>query len=132
MIPNRSRRVFLTSLGTAALVGLAGCADSVVSGHGATDIILHNAATSERDVTVTVTDQRDATSKIDSNVALGPNTSHTFNNRVMMNGDYEVHVAFTENSVHGSPYTETHEWKNANQPLHIILNDQIVFAVQVS
>ncbi len=47
-----------------------------------------------------------------------------------MESDYEVEVSFTD-TARDSSYSETQEWNEAGQPLHIILNDQIVFAVQI-
>lgn len=47
-----------------------------------------------------------------------------------MNSDYDVAVTYADGTAE-SPYAETQEWTDAGRPLHIILNDQIVFAVQI-
>ncbi|SEL98279.1 hypothetical protein SAMN04488691_11353 [Haloferax larsenii] len=47
-----------------------------------------------------------------------------------MGGGYDVEVS-VEDATSNSPYTETQEWNDARKSLHIILNEQIVFAVQI-
>ncbi|WP_396613729.1 hypothetical protein ACH9L7_17800 (plasmid) [Haloferax sp. S1W] len=47
-----------------------------------------------------------------------------------MESDYDVEVTVTD-ATSESPYTETQEWNDATQSLHVILNEQIVFAVQI-
>jgi hypothetical protein len=47
-----------------------------------------------------------------------------------MDSDYDVEVTYTDET-RESPYTETQEWNDAGQPLRVLLNDQIVFAVQI-
>ena len=130
MIPPLSRRSLLSTLGTATLVGAAGCTDVLASARGATDVVLHNESTSELRVGLTVTATGADDPRIDASVELAPNTRRTFNNDVLMNGDYEVQV--TAATLGDGPKTaETHEWKNADHTLHVLIRDQIVFAVQV-
>jgi len=47
-----------------------------------------------------------------------------------MGNDYDVDVSFTD-ATRESPYSETQEWNDAGKSLHIILNNQIVFTVQI-
>ena len=130
MVSDRSRRSLLGGLGTAALVGVAGCSDSLASGRGATDVVLHNESKTALDVAVRVTGRSADAPRIDTSVALDPHTRHTFNNDVLMNGDYDVRVAVTRSDT-GSENTETHEWNDAGRTLHVLIDEEIVFAVQV-
>ena len=132
MDPEWPRRSLLSGLGTAVLVGLAGCSDSLASSRGATDIILHNESTNALSIDVYVTGKNADEPRIDTTVDLDPNMRHDFNNKVLMNSDYNVQVTFADSSADESEYSETYEWTNADQPLHVLMNDQIVFAVQVS
>jgi hypothetical protein len=47
-----------------------------------------------------------------------------------MDSDYDLEVTYTDDSGE-APYSESQEWNDAGQPLHILLTDQIVFAVQM-
>ncbi|WP_276260177.1 hypothetical protein [Haloglomus litoreum] len=126
-----SRRSLLGGLATAGLAASAGC--SVLgtgTSRGATDIVLHNEATDSRTATVLVTQAGADEPRIETSVELAPNTRHTINNEVLMNADYDVAVTMT-GAFADSPYSETHTWTDAGQPLHVILHEQIVFAVQV-
>lgn len=126
----RSRRSFLAGIGVAGLAGIAGCVDGARSGRGATDVIIHNVAAVSRTVEVTVT-QRDATSPtIETSLDMSPHSRQKINNEVIMDSDYDVDVTYTDEN-RESPYSETQEWTDAGQPLQILLNDQIVFAVQI-
>ena len=127
---NWSRRTLLANLGVVSLGGLTGCSRSLSSGRGATDIVLHNEAANRRHIDVTVTSQSDDSTKVDRGIELEPNARHTINNEVLMGSDYDVEVAFTDETT-SSPYTETQEWNDAGKPLHVIVHEQIVFAVQI-
>ena len=125
-----SRRTLLANLGVVSLGGLTGCFGSISSGRGATDIVLHNEAANRRHIDVTVTAQSDDSTKVDHGVELESNARHTINNEVLMGSDYDVEVTFTDETT-SSPYTETQEWNDAEKPLHVIVHEQIVFAVQI-
>lgn len=127
---NWSRRALLASIGMIGISGLTGCSSSK-SSRGATDIILHNGATNRRTIDVTVRTRSDDSTEIDTSVELESNARHTINNKVLMGNNYDVEVTFTDEADGSSPYTETQEWNNAGKPLHIIVREQIVFAVQV-
>lgn len=131
MPSNGSRRTLLASLGMIGIGGLTGCSSSMSSSRGATDIILHNEATNPRQIDVTVTEHDDNSTKIDTRVELDSNTRHTINNEVLMGNDYDVAVTFTDKTINPPAYTETQEWNDAGEPLHVIVHEQIVFAVQV-
>lgn len=100
------------------------------SSRGATDIVLHNEAKNSVDIELLVTSQGSDSAVVDTSISLEPNARRTINNEVIMGSDYEVEVTFTSDST-DSPYTETQQWDDAGQPLHVIIHDQIVFAVQV-
>jgi hypothetical protein len=117
----------LTSLG---LTGLAGCNGSLGSSRGATDVFVHNEGDVSRTVDLTVTQRDSESPRIDTRLELRPNEQEKINNRVIMGNDYDVETSFTDTN-RESPYLETIEWNDAGKPLHIILNDQIVFAVQI-
>jgi hypothetical protein len=126
-----SRRSLLGGIATVGLAASAGC--SVLgtgTSRGATDIVLHNGAAGSRTAAVLVTQGSDDEPRVDTSVELAPNARHTINNEVLMNADYEVEVTMTGDFA-DSPYGETHSWDDAGQPLHVILHEQIVFAVQV-
>jgi len=61
---------------------------------------------------------------------MSPHSREKINNEVIMDSDYDVEVTYTDKA-RESPYSETQEWNDAGKPLHILLNDQIVFAVQI-
>lgn len=126
-----SRRTLLASLCTISLGSLTGCSGSTSSKRGATDIVLHNETASHRTIDVTVTERDDDSPKVDSRIELEPNARHTINNKVLMGSDYDVVVAFTDGMDDSSEYTETQRWNSAEKPLHVIIDDQIVFAVQI-
>lgn len=125
-----SRREYLAGCGALGLGGLAGCVDGPGSNRGATDVVLHNEGDERRTVDVTVREADGDSASIDRRIELDPHSSRTINNRVIMESDYDVEVSFTDATM-DSPYTETQAWTDAGQPLHVVLNDQIVFAVQI-
>ena len=61
---------------------------------------------------------------------MGPHSRQKLNNEVLTNSDYDVTVTYSDETA-ASPYSETREWNDAGRPLHVILNDQIVFAVHI-
>lgn len=126
----RSRRTVLAGMGSAGFVGLAGCVEGLGSTRGATDVIVHNEAEISRTVEVTVTKRGGESSNIDTSLEMDPHSSQKINNEVLMDSDYDVDLTYTDDTGE-SPYSETQEWTDAGKPLHIILNDQIVFAVQI-
>ena len=117
-------------MGSAGLVGLAGCVDGLQSSRGATDVIVHNEASVSRSVAVTVTQRGEDSPHIDTSLDLNPHSTQTINNEVIMGSDYDVAVSYADET-RESPYSESQEWTDAGPPLHVILNDQIVFAVQI-
>jgi hypothetical protein len=125
-----SRRTFLSGMGLTGVVGIAGCVDAFGSGRGATDVIFHNEADVSRTVEVTVTQRGDDSSDIDTTLDMRSHSTQKINNEILMNSDYDVEVTYSDETGE-SPYSETQEWNDAGQPLHIILNDQIVFTVQI-
>lgn len=131
MRADRSRRAVLAALGAIGLGGLAGCRDSTASARGATDVVLHNEVDDQRTVDVTVTAVGDDATIVDETVELAGNASRTINNRVVMGDDYDVRVAVDGAATDGSDYVETQRWTEAGQPLHALVNDQVVFAVQI-
>ena len=126
----RSRRTFLAGMGLAGLAGIAGCVDGRASSRGATDVIIHNEAEVSRTVEVTVTQRGGESPNIDTSLDMNPHSRQKINNEVIMDSDYDVKVTYTDDTG-ASPYSETQEWNDAGQPLHILLNDQIVFTVQI-
>ncbi|WP_267665674.1 hypothetical protein [Halorubrum yunnanense] len=126
----RSRRTFIAGMGLAGLAGIAGCVDGRGSSRGATDVILHNEAEVSRTVEMTVTQRGGESSNIDTSLDMNPHSRQKINNEVIMDSDYDVEVTYTDDTGE-SPYSESQEWNDAGQPLHILLNDQIVFAVQI-
>jgi hypothetical protein len=83
-----------------------------------------------RAVDLTVTQRGNESTRIDTHLEIGANDQTKINNKVIMDNDYDVDVSFTD-VTRESPYSETQEWNDAGKPLHIILNDQIVFTVQI-
>jgi len=79
---------------------------------------------------LTVTQRGSKSTPIDTHLEVGPNDQTKINNKVLMESDYDVDVSFTD-TTRESPYSETQEWNDAGNSLHIILNDQIVFTVQI-
>ena len=130
MRSNWSRRAFLGGFSSICLVGLAGCNGSPESSRGVTDGVVHNEGDVSRTVDLTVTQRGSESSRIDTRLEVRPNEQEKINNKVIMQSDYNVEVSSTD-TTRESPYSETQEWKDAGQPLHIILYDQIVFAVQI-
>jgi len=130
MRSNWSRRALLGGLTSLGITGLAGCNGRLGSSRGATDVFVHNQGDVPRAVGLTVTQGDSESSRIDTSLELRPNEQEKINNEVIMGSDYDVEVSFTDTD-RESPYSETQEWNDAGQPLHIILNDQIVFAVQI-
>lgn len=130
MRSTRTRRAVLGMLGSVGLLGTAGCSSAPASGRGATDVILHNVAAVRRTVDVTVTQRGEEAAAIDRSLELEPHSQEKINNEVLMDSDYEVTVGYTDSATE-SPYTETQEWNDAGSPLRVILNDQVVFAVQI-
>lgn len=80
---------------------------------------------------MTVTEHSDDSTKVNTSIELEPTTRHTINNKVLMGSDYDITVTFTDESADTSEYTETYEWDDAGKSLHVIVHEQIVFAVQV-
>jgi hypothetical protein len=75
--------------------------------------------------------QRDSqSSRIETPLELGPNEQEKINNEIIMKSECHVEVSFTDTD-RASPHSETQQWNDASHPLHIILDDQIVFAVQI-
>jgi hypothetical protein len=130
MCSTRSRRIFLAGMGLAGLAGIAGCVDGGGSSRGATDVIVRNEAATSRTVAVTVTQRGSESSNIDTSLDMNPHSRRKINNKVIMDADYDVEVTYTDDTG-DSPYSETQEWTDAGQPLHVLLTDQIVFAVQI-
>ena len=130
MSVTRSRRTFLAGMGLAGLAGIAGCIDGRGSSRGATDVIIYNEAEVSRTVEVTVTQRGGESSNIDTSLVMDPHSRQKINNEVIMDSDYDVEVTYTDDTGE-SPYSETQEWNDAGPPLHIILDDQIVFAIQI-
>lgn len=127
---NWSRRAFLSGFGSICLVGLAGCNGTPESSRGATDVFVHNERNVPRTVELTVTQRGSESPRIDTQLEVQPNEQEKINNRVIMGNDYNVDVSFTDTN-RESPYSESQKWNDAGQPLHLLLNDQIVFAVQI-
>jgi hypothetical protein len=130
MASTRSRRRFLAGVGFLGLAGVAGCVDRFQSSRGATDVIFHNVAEVPRTVDVTVTQAGSTSPNIETSFDLPPHSERKINNEVIMESDYEVEVSFTDET-RDSAYSETQEWADAGKPLHILLNNQIVFTVQI-
>lgn len=130
MCSNWSRRAFLVSVSSAGLAGIAGCASRPSSGRGATDVFIRNEADVARTVEVTVTKRGSESSRIDTSLEIPPNSQQRINNKVIMDSDYDVEVSYTD-PTRDAPYSETQAWDDAGKPLHVILNNQIVFAVQI-
>lgn len=130
MRSNWSRRALLGGVGSMTLVGLSGCSGPFASSRGATDVIVHNDGDVSRTVDLTVTQRDSEASPIDTRLELSPNEQTVINNNVIMGSDYDVEVSFID-STRDSPYSEAQAWDDAGQPLHVMLNNQIVFAVQI-
>ena len=130
MYSNWTRRAFLARCSPICLIGLAGCATRLGSSRGATDVVIHNEGNERRTVDLTVTKRGSESSSIDTSLALEPNTQETINNEVIMGDDYDVKVTVTRTATE-SAYTEIQEWNDAGKSLHVILNEQIVFAIQI-
>jgi hypothetical protein len=130
MSSTRSRRNFLAGICVVGLAGITGCVDGARSSRGATDVIVHNVTEVSRTVEVTVTKRGGDPPNIDTSLDIDPHSRQKINNEVIMDSDYDVEVTYTDET-RESPYSETQEWNDAGQPLQIILNDQIVFAVQI-
>jgi len=142
-----SRRQLLCGLSGIALGGVAGCVETLTAtadgqdstdgaaslssgGRGATDIILHSEASRSREVTVTATRTDDEEVLLDRSLIPEPNEGEKFNNELLMDDTYDVRVEFTDDD-RDSPYTETYRWPDAQDPLHVLIGEQIIFAVQV-
>jgi hypothetical protein len=117
-------------MGVAGLAGIAGCVDERGSSRGATDVILHNEAAASRTVELTVTQRGGESADIDTSLDMNPHSRRKINTEVLMDSDYDVAVTYTDDTGPAS-YSETQEWNDAGQPLHILLNDQIVFTLQI-
>lgn len=127
---NWSRRALLGGFCSLGLAGLAGCNGNPRSSRGATDVFVHNEGDVPRTIELLVTQRDSESPRIDTQLELEPNEQENINNEVTMESDYDVEVSFIDTN-RESPYSETQEWNDAGQPLHIILNNQIVFAVQI-
>jgi hypothetical protein len=130
MTSTQSRRGLLAGIGSVGLAGIAGCVDGGQSSRGATDVIIHNVTAVSRTVDVMVTQRGSTSPAIETSFEMDPHSRRKINNEVIMDSDYDVEVTYTGESKE-SPYSETQEWNDAGQPLHILLNDQIVFTVQM-
>lgn len=130
MRSNWSRRALLGGFSSLCLAALAGCNGSLGSSRGATDVFVHNEGDVTRTIDLTVTQRDSESSRIDTRLELRPNEQEKLNNKVIIGSDYDVETSFTDIN-RESPYSETQEWNDAGQPLHIILNDQVVFAIQI-
>lgn len=131
MEANWSRRAFLGSFSTACLGFTAGCISS--SGgpaRGATDLHFYNEADVSRTVDVSVTERSNESPTVDTHFEIEPNDYKKINNEVIMGNTYDVFVEYID-TTRDSPYSETQEWDNAEQALHIILTDQIVFTLGI-
>ena len=93
-------------------------------------MIFHNVADVSRTVEVTVTQAESTSPNIETSFDLPPHSERKINNEVIMDSDYDVEVSFTDES-RDSAYSETQEWDGAGKPLHVLLNNQIVFTVQI-
>ncbi len=93
-------------------------------------MIFHNVAEVSRTVEVTVTQAGSTSTTIETSFDLAPHSERKINNEVIMESDYDVEVSFTDET-RDSAYSETQEWNDAGKPLHILLNNQIVFTVQI-
>lgn len=93
-------------------------------------MIIHNVAEVSRAVEVAVTKRGGESPSIETSLEMDPHSRQEINNEVIMDSDYDVEVTYTDET-RESPYTETQEWNDAGQPLRVLLNDQIVFAVQI-
>jgi hypothetical protein len=127
---NRSRRALLGGLGSLWLAGLAGCTGPAESRRGATDVFVHNDADVARTVDLTVAPRDGESARFHTRLELRPADRPKINNDVIMGRAYDITVSFTD-STRAAPYEETQEWTDAGQPLHVMLTDQIVFAVQI-
>lgn len=130
MCSNLPRRALLGGFGSICLVGLAGCNGGPESSRGATDVLVHNKEDMPRTVDLIVTQRGNESTRIDTHFEIGANDQTEINNKVLMGSDYDVDVSFTD-TTRESPYSETQEWNDAGKSLHIILNDQVVFTVQM-
>lgn len=124
MKPTR-RRFVIGGCGTGLLPFVSGCFS--IGGSGTAPLILHNEATNQTSVAVTVVNADDNSSLIDASVELDPNTKRRFGQQMRMNEQYRVTIA-----VQSGP-NETHEWDDVNGPLHVIVDDSenVVFATEV-
>lgn len=126
-----SRRTFLAGVGVTGLIGIAGCVDKLGSHRGTTDVIIHNEAEVPRTVEVTVGKRGGGkSSSINTSLDMKPHSKQKINNEVIMGSDYVVDVIYTDDTGQ-SPYKERQEWTDAGRPLHILLDDGIVFATQI-
>jgi hypothetical protein len=93
-------------------------------------VVLHNEGSGPRTVELIVTRRDGESPGIDTALELDPNSRGTINNEVVVEDDYDVAVTVT-GPTGNAPYTGTQGWSGAGQPLHVILTDQIVFAVEI-
>ncbi|WP_424016438.1 hypothetical protein ACOZ4N_11040 [Halorientalis pallida] len=127
-----SKRSFLGGVATGIVSLSAGCFASETSGLGATDVIIHNEATEQRTIEIRVVDRADETTAIESSVKMSPHTRHRFNNQVTEQSDYRVRIQVTEGTSEMYGTDKTRMWTDADTPLHVIVHERIVFAVQIN
>lgn len=70
------------------------------------------------------------TPNIQDTFEMEPNSRQTVNNEVIMGADYDVAVSVTSGSG-PDPYSETQQWDDAGRPLHVLISDQIEFAIEI-
>lgn len=131
-IPVISKRSFLGGVATGVLSIAAGCFATETSGLGATDVIIHNEAAERRTIEIRVVDRADETKTIESSVEMAPNTRHRFNNQVREQSDYRVRIQVTDGTDEMYGTEKTRMWNDADTPLHVIVHERIVFAVQIN
>lgn len=128
---HRTRRSALRLTGASLLTAFAGCTRLGSTSLKAVSVTLHNRTDEHRAVSVRVSTTNDETERIATNIELDPHAGHKFNNAVRSNEQYDVEIGFRPADGSGDEYTETYEWTSVEQPLHVLLTDQIVFAEQV-
>jgi hypothetical protein len=126
-----TRRSALRVAGPSLLTVFAGCSALGSTSLKAVSIVLHNRTEKRQAVSVRVTSKSDETERINTNIDLDPHGGHKFNNAVRSNEQYTVEIGFRPTDGSGEEFAETYEWNSVEQPLHVLLTDQVVFAEQV-
>jgi hypothetical protein len=93
-------------------------------------LVIPNEAEIPPTVDVTVGQRDGESSELNASLDMGPHSKQEINDEVTMGSDYVVDVMYTDDTGQ-SPYKQRQEWPDAGQPLHVLLNDGIVFAVQM-